>query len=104
MIAVIHSRRRFPKARTLFLGCLVSPLALAENTPLILDQQIVAAPSVESTTVAADVYRYLDGARQHRLSLLVENLFDRDYVTSRASNVDNLGRPFTSELRYTYTF
>lgn len=33
MIAVIHSRRRFPKARTLFLGCLASPLALAENTP-----------------------------------------------------------------------
>ncbi|MBI6896648.1 TonB-dependent receptor [Pseudomonas putida] len=56
------------------------------------------------SVVDADAYRYLDGARQHRLSLLVENLFDRDYVTSRASNVDNLGRPFTSELRYTYTF
>lgn len=56
------------------------------------------------TVVDADAYRYLDNARQHRLSLLVENLFDRDYVTSRASNVDNLGRPFTSELRYTYTF
>lgn len=36
----------------MFLGCLASPLALAA-TPLILDQQIVAAPSVESTTVAA---------------------------------------------------
>ncbi|QXH58746.1 TonB-dependent receptor plug domain-containing protein [Pseudomonas maumuensis] len=56
------------------------------------------------SVVDADAYRYLDGARQHRLSLLVENLFDRDYVTSRASNVDNLGRPFTSELRYTYSF
>lgn len=53
MIAVIHSRRLSPKARTLLLGCLASPLALAENTPLVLDQQIVVAPSVESTNVAA---------------------------------------------------
>ncbi|NVZ31648.1 TonB-dependent receptor [Pseudomonas sp. A4002] len=56
------------------------------------------------TVVDADAYRYLDNAHQHRVSLLVENLFDRDYVTSRASNVDNLGRPFTSEVRYTYRF
>lgn len=56
------------------------------------------------SVVDADAYRYLDNAHQHRLSLLVENLFDRDYVTSRASNVDNLGRPFTSEVRYTYRF
>lgn len=56
------------------------------------------------SVVDADAYRYLDAAHQHRLSLLVENLFDRDYVTSRASNVDNLGRPFTSEVRYTYRF
>lgn len=56
------------------------------------------------SVVDADAYRYLDNAHQHRVSLLVENLFDRDYVTSRASNVDNLGRPFTSELRYTYRF
>ncbi|ETK16487.1 TonB-dependent receptor [Pseudomonas sp. FH1] len=56
------------------------------------------------SVVDADAYRYLDAAHQHRLSLLVENLFDRDYVTSRASNVDNLGRPFTSEVRYTYHF
>ena len=56
------------------------------------------------SVVDADAYRYLDAAHQHRLSLLVENLFDRDYVTSRASNADNLGRPFTSEVRYTYRF
>ncbi|MBZ9783762.1 TonB-dependent receptor [Pseudomonas sp. REP124] len=56
------------------------------------------------SVVDADAYRYLDNAHQHRLSLLVENLFDRDYVTSRASNVDNLGRPFTTEVRYTYRF
>ncbi len=56
------------------------------------------------TVVDADAYRYLDNAHQHRVSLLVENLFDRDYVTSRASNGDNLGRPFTSEVRYTYRF
>lgn len=56
------------------------------------------------SVVDADAYRYLDNRHQHRLSLLVENLFDRDYVTSRASNVDNLGRPFTTEVRYTYRF
>ncbi|MGQ7862740.1 TonB-dependent receptor plug domain-containing protein [Pseudomonas sp. 32A] len=68
---------------------------------------IVSSKKVEYgnyTVVDADAYRYLDNAHQHRLSLLVENLFDRDYVTSRASNVDNLGRPFTSEVRYTYRF
>ena len=59
------------------------------------------------TVVDADAYRYLDGARQHRLSLLLENLLDRDYTTSMdsgARKVQNLGRPFTSELRYTYSF
>lgn len=56
------------------------------------------------SVVDADAYRYLDSAHQHRLSLLVENLFDRGYVTSRANNVDNLGRPLTSEVRYTYRF
>ena len=59
------------------------------------------------SVVDADAYRYLDTAQQHRLSLLVENLFDRDYGTSIASNnprVDNLGRPFTTEVRYTYRF
>lgn len=56
------------------------------------------------SVVDADAYRYLDNAHQHRVSLLVENLFDRDYVTSRSSNVDNLGRPFTTEVRYTYRF
>ena len=56
------------------------------------------------SVVDADVYGYLDKASQHRVGLLLENLFDRDYVTSRASNVDNLGRPFTAELRYTYVF
>lgn len=59
------------------------------------------------SVVDADAYRYLDPAQQHRLSLLVENLFDRDYSTSIASNnprVDNLGRPLTTELRYTYRF
>ncbi|QBQ10738.1 MULTISPECIES: TonB-dependent receptor [unclassified Pseudomonas] len=68
---------------------------------------IVSSKKVEYgnyTVVDADAYRYLDNAHQHRVSLLVENLFDRDYVTSRASNVDNLGRPFTSEVRYTYRF
>ncbi|KTC22720.1 TonB-dependent receptor [Pseudomonas putida] len=59
------------------------------------------------TVVDADAYRYLDGARQHRLSLLLENLLDRDYTTSMdsgARKVQNLGRPFTSEVRYTYSF
>ncbi|WP_256674772.1 TonB-dependent siderophore receptor [Pseudomonas sp. LD120] len=59
------------------------------------------------SVVDADAYRYLDNAQQHRLSLLVENLFDRDYATSMTSSapaVDNLGRPFTSEVRYTYRF
>ncbi|WP_421551338.1 TonB-dependent receptor plug domain-containing protein [Pseudomonas yamanorum] len=68
---------------------------------------IVSSKKVEYgnyTVIDADAYRYLDNAHQHRVSLLVENLFDRDYVTSRASNVDNLGRPFTSEVRYTYRF
>jgi vitamin B12 transporter len=55
-----------------------------------------------------DAYRYLDGARRHRLSLLLENLLDRDYATSRTTNgirqVDNLGRPRTAELRYTFSF
>ncbi|MDL2425085.1 TonB-dependent receptor, partial [Pseudomonas sp. BAgro211] len=44
-----------------------------------------------------DAYRYLDAAHSHRLSLLLENLLDRDYATGRTSNgirqVDNLGRP-----------
>ncbi|BCQ68383.1 TonB-dependent receptor [Pseudomonas sp. Eqa60] len=59
------------------------------------------------SVVDADAYRYLDTAQQHRLSLLVENLFDRDYSTSMTStspSVDNLGRPFTTEVRYTYRF
>lgn len=68
---------------------------------------IVSSKKVEYgnyTVVDADAYRYIDHAHQHRVSLLVENLLDRDYVTSRASNVDNLGRPFSSEVRYTYRF
>lgn len=59
------------------------------------------------SVVDADAYRYLDTAQQHRLSLLVENLFDRDYTTSMTSDrpaLDNLGRPFTTEVRYTYRF
>ncbi|MCU7645797.1 TonB-dependent receptor plug domain-containing protein [Pseudomonas piscis] len=59
------------------------------------------------SVVDADAYRYLDAAQQHRLSLLVENLFDRDYTTSMTSDrpaLDNLGRPFTTEVRYTYRF
>jgi len=59
------------------------------------------------SVVDADAYRYLDNAHRHRLSLLVENLFDRDYATSMTSGspqVENLGRPFTSEVRYTYRF
>lgn len=34
-------------------GSLFSPVLLADDNPLILNQQIVSAPSVESTTVAA---------------------------------------------------
>ncbi|CDK65405.1 hypothetical protein [Morganella morganii IS15] len=38
----------------------------------------------------------------------MENLFDRDYPAGLTSNglekVDNLGRPLTAELRYTYRF
>jgi vitamin B12 transporter len=60
------------------------------------------------TVLDADAYRYLDAAQQHRVSLLLENLLDRDYATSRITNgtrqVDNLGRPRTAELRYTYRF
>ncbi|WP_029978604.1 TonB-dependent siderophore receptor [Pseudomonas sp. PH1b] len=59
------------------------------------------------SVVDADAYRYLDGPQRHRLSLLVENLLDRDYATSMTSTspaVDNLGRPFTTEVRYTYRF
>jgi len=68
---------------------------------------VISAKQVEYghySVVDADAYRYLDSAHRHRLSLLVENLFDRDYVTSRANNVDNLGRPFTAEVRYRYRF
>lgn len=39
-------------APSLLLGCLFSPLLLADDAPLELNQQIVSAPSVESTTVA----------------------------------------------------
>ncbi|MEM7969025.1 hypothetical protein Q4R71_04390 [Morganella morganii] len=50
----------------------------------------------------------MDHAQQHKLTLLVENLFDRDYPAGLTSNglekVDNLGRPLTAELRYTYRF
>mgnify|MGYP001555443943 FL=1 len=70
-------------------------------------RDVISAKQVEYghySVVDADAYRYLDSAHQHRLSLLVENLFDRDYVTSRANNVDNLGRPFTAEVRYRYRF
>jgi len=70
-------------------------------------RDVISAKQVEYghySVVDADAYRYLDSAHRHRLSLLVENLFDRDYVTSRANNVDNLGRPFTAEVRYRYRF
>lgn len=60
------------------------------------------------TVLDGDAYRYLDAAHAHRLSLLLENLLDRDYATGRTSNgirqVDNLGRPRTAELRYTFSF
>ena len=39
-------------APSLLFGCLFSPLLLADDAPLELNQQIVSAPSVESTTVA----------------------------------------------------
>lgn len=70
-------------------------------------RDVISAKQVEYghySVVDADAYRYLDSAHRHRLSLLVENLFDRDYVTSRANNVDNLGRPLTAEVRYGYRF
>lgn len=59
------------------------------------------------TVVDADAWRYLDARREHRLSLLLENLLDRNYTTSMdsgARKVSNLGRPFTAEVRYTYSF
>lgn len=52
-------------APTLLFGCLLSPLLLADDTPLQLDQQIVSAPSVESTTVA-DMAQY--GSKIERVS------------------------------------
>ena len=52
MIALRHSRRFPSSAHGLLLGCLFSPLVLADNNPLVLNQQLVSAPSVESTTVA----------------------------------------------------
>ncbi|MCV2219366.1 TonB-dependent receptor plug domain-containing protein [Thauera sp. Sel9] len=58
--------------------------------------------------VDASAYYYLDAARSHKLSLLVENLFDRDYGTALITNgsrlVPQLGRPLNAELRYTYRF
>lgn len=42
---------------TLLLGCLFSPLLLADNSALELKAQTVSAPSVESTTVA-DMAQY----------------------------------------------
>ncbi|NWB57723.1 TonB-dependent siderophore receptor, partial [Pseudomonas sp. F1002] len=42
---------------SLLLGCLFSPLLLADDPPLELKQQIISAPSVESTTVA-DMAQY----------------------------------------------
>lgn len=59
------------------------------------------------TVVDADAWRYLDARREHRLSLLLENLLDRNYTTSMdsgARKVSNLGRPLTAEVRYTYSF
>jgi len=70
-------------------------------------RDVISSKKVEYghySVVDADAYRYLDNAHRHRVSLLAENLFDRDYVTSRSANVDNLGRPFTTEVRYTYRF
>ena len=60
------------------------------------------------TVFDASAYLYVDHAQQHKLTLLVENLLDRDYPAGLTSNglekVDNLGRPLTAELRYTYRF
>lgn len=73
-------------------------------------RSVVSAKDVDYghySVVDADAYRYLDNARRHRMSLLVENLFDRDYATSMTTgspSVENLGRPFTTEVRYTYRF
>jgi len=43
--------------RFTLIGCLIGSPALAASEPLTLDQQIVSAPSVESTTVA-EMARY----------------------------------------------
>ncbi|MEG0277952.1 MAG: TonB-dependent receptor [Morganella sp. (in: enterobacteria)] len=60
------------------------------------------------TVFDAGAYLYADHAQQHKFSLLVENLLNRDYPAGLTSNglvkVDNLGRPLTAELRYTYRF
>lgn len=56
----------------------------------------------------ASVYHYLDDARRHKVTLMAENLFDREYATSLTRSegnvIPNLGRPLTAELRYTFTF
>lgn len=58
--------------------------------------------------VDASAYYYLDHGQRHKLSLLVENLLDRDYATALITNgtrlVSQHGRPLNAELRYTYRF
>lgn len=60
------------------------------------------------TVFDASAYRHLDARGRHKLALLVENVFDRDYATSLISNGSRLvaqrGRPLNAELRYTWRF
>lgn len=57
----------------------------------------------------ASLWLHLDQARQHKLSLLVDNLLNQKYASSITKNsrgqyIDTLGRPLTAELRYSWTF
>lgn len=60
------------------------------------------------TIFDASIYGYVDNKQQHKLTLLVENIFDREYATTMTNNgienIDSLGRPLTAEIRYTYRF
>jgi hypothetical protein len=60
------------------------------------------------TVFDGNAYVYVDQAKAHQVSLLLENILDRQYATSQTSNgmarVPILGRPLTAELRYKLTF
>ncbi len=63
----------------------------------------------EYAVVDGSAYYCLDDKKQHKLTLLVENLFDREYATSHTKNLDGdvvpyIARPLTAEIRYTFKF